>query len=346
MRKLATVRRISDIRPIPNADLIELAVVDGWQCVVKKGEFTVGELVIYCEVDTVLPVHPDYEFLRKMCYVQADWLPKGEGFRLRTMKLRGQVSQGLVLDPSVIPGYDMVFDEGQDVTDHLGIIKWDPPLPPELLGKARGRYPSYIPKTSQERVQNLVGELFPAGDTLWEVTLKLHGESCTFYHNEGVVGACSHRIDFLLDQEGNAIVDMFHRLRIADKLPQVGNIAVQGELMGPGIHGNREGFKDYQYYVYDIWDIDEQVYLHRTQRCFIVQELGLQMVPVIDSEATLAELECYTLEGMLQYADRPSINHKVAEGVVFKKLWGMLMSGEATPYSFKCINNRYLLGEK
>lgn len=85
MRKLATVRTISDIRPIEGADRIELAIVDGWQCVVGKDHFQVGDTVIYCEVDTVLPVHPEYEYLRKSCYVKADWLPQGEGYRLRTM---------------------------------------------------------------------------------------------------------------------------------------------------------------------------------------------------------------------------------------------------------------------
>lgn len=365
MRKLATVRRISDIRPIPNADQIELAVVDGWQCVVKKGEFMVGELVIYCEVDTVLPVHPDYEFLRKMCYVQADWLPRGEGFRLRTMKFRGQVSQGLVLSPMVIPGYDMVFDEGGEVSDFLGIIKWDPPLPKELEGKARGRYPTYIPKTSQERVQNLVGTLFTTDPLMqgqnkekqWEVTLKLDGESCTFYHADGYkghlednftngrVGVCSRTVDFILEQEGNPFVDMFHRLDMASKLPTLwGNFAIQGELMGPGIHGNREKLPHHQFYVYDVWDIDGQYYLPKDERDAIITRLGLQSVPVIHPGATLQELGCDTLESMLQYADRPSMNHKLAEGVVFKAVRGSHV--EDILYSFKCINNRYLLGEK
>lgn len=365
MRKLATVRRISDIRPIPNADLIELAVVDGWQCVVKKGEFAVGELVVYCEIDTVLPIHPDYEHLRKYCYVQAGWLPRGEGFRLRTMKFRGQVSQGLLLPLSRVYEHDRhwVPVEGHDVTHYLGIIKWDPPLPPELEGKARGRYPSYIPKTSQERVQNLVGNLFTTDpvmeglnkEKVWEVTLKLDGESCTFYHANGYkghgeedftngrVGVCSRTVDFILDQEGNPFVDMFHRLDIASKLPTLwGNFAIQGELMGPGIHGNREKLTEHQFYVYDVWDIDGQHYLPKDVRDLVIYALELQSVPVIHPGATLIELGCNTLEAMLQYADRPSMNHKVAEGVVFKAVRGSHV--EDLLYSFKCINNRYLLG--
>ena len=352
MRKLATVRRVSEVRPIPNADNIELAVVDGWQCVVKKGEFTVGELVIYCEVDTVLPVHPDYEFLRQYGYVQRDWLPNGEGFRLRTLKLRGQVSQGLLLPLSKGFRHDgncEMWYEGKEVTHLLGAVKWEPPVPAQLAGMAKGSFPSYIPKTYQERVQNLVGVLFTTDlvvDYLWEATLKLDGCSCTFYHRDGEVGACSREINFKLEQEGNVFVDMFHQLDLGTKLPGYGNIAIQGELMGPGIPrsgGNREGLHRCQFYVYDVWDIDGSYYLPKGKRDAIIEALGLLSVPVIHPGATLQELGCDTLEGMLQYADRRSINHEVAEGVVFKNVCGSI---GAAPYSFKCISNRYLLREK
>lgn len=358
MRKLATVRRISEIRPIPNADLIELAVVDGWQCVVKKGEFSVGELVVYCEVDTVLPVHPDYEFLRKSSYVQRDWLPGGEGFRLRTVKLRKQVSQGLLLPLSRLYEHDRHWEpvEGEEVTGVLGATKWDPPIPTNLAGMAKGNFPSYIPKTDQERVQNLVGDLFHTPGTresirqamnkekLWEVTLKLDGSSCTFYHNNGEVGACSRAVNLKLEQVDNSFVDMFHRLDLSNKLPACGNIAIQGELMGPKIQGNREALQRYEFYAYDVWDIDSQYYLPKDVRDLVIYALELQSVPVIHPGATLQELGCDTLEAMLEYADRPSMNHEVAEGVVFKAVRGSHV--EDILYSFKCINNCYLLSEK
>lgn len=358
MRKLATVRRVSDIRPIEGADFIELAIVDGWQCVVGKDSFEVGELVIYCEVDSVLPVREEYNYLRKSCYVSKEWLTTSnhEGFRLRTMKLRGQVSQGLLLPLATIKGPAL---PGDDVSDSLGIVKWDPPLPVELLGKAKGRYPSYIPNTSLERIQNLVGEVFPlAADVLWESTLKLDGTSCTFYRYKGEVGVCSHTVDLLLDQEGNHLVNTFHRLDMGTKLRTLsycgsdGNIAIQGELVGPAIHGNREDLKQHEFYAYNIWDIDTQSYLHPTVRDILLDQIGLQTVPIIDTGRTLEYLGCDTLEGMLAYADRPSIKHKVAEGVVFKRLTHNVPLGYPRPTevyhrrSFKCINNRYLLGEK
>jgi RNA ligase (TIGR02306 family) len=264
--------------------------------------------------------------------VQRDWLPNGEGFRLRTIKLRKQISQGLLL-----PLTDTSLGEGMDVSDSLSIIKWEQPLHAGLAGMAKGNFPSYIPKTDQERVQNIAREVFPDKGVVWEATLKLDGSSCTFYHRDGEVGVCSRNINLKLDQEGNAYVNMFHVLNMGAKLLEMGrNIAIQGELMGPGIQGNREKLPRQQYYCFDVWDIDSQRYLPKGERDPIFEAMGLELVPVLGI-GTLGELGCSTLDSMLKYVDRPSMNHKVAEGVVFKAI--------DVPYSFKCINNRYLLAE-
>ena len=99
MRKLATIRTVTETRPIEDAEMIELAVVDGWKCVTKKGEYSAGDAVIYCEIDSFLPVREEFEFLRKSSLKSMD---EREGFRLRTVKLRGQISQGLLIDPSIL----------------------------------------------------------------------------------------------------------------------------------------------------------------------------------------------------------------------------------------------------
>jgi len=158
-RKLATIRTIDDIRPIADADAIECAVVGGWTVVIKKGSFSVGDTAVYCEIDSWIPTS------------MAPFLSKGKeprvyegiaGERLRTVKLRGQVSQGLLLSlDDVIPGTHS-FDVGADVTEYLGIVKYDPPLPACLGGIAKGNFPSFIPKTDQERCQNLVSEISSA----------------------------------------------------------------------------------------------------------------------------------------------------------------------------------------
>lgn len=153
MRKLATIRRISELNPIPKADAIEVATVDGWKAVVKKGDFKVGDLAIYLEVDSWVP----YELAP---FLSKDKEPKEyngvKGERLRTIKLRGQLSQGLLLPIDVAydedpPDYDHVFLEGDDVTELLGIQKWERPVPAQLAGLMKGSFPSFIPKTDQER---------------------------------------------------------------------------------------------------------------------------------------------------------------------------------------------------
>jgi RNA ligase (TIGR02306 family) len=350
MRKLASIREISEVLPIEGADLIELCIVDGWQCVTKKSQFLPGDRVIYCEIDSVLPVREEYEFLRKSSYKQADFLPGGEGFRLRTLQFRGQISQGLLLP--LLPLHEGA-DLGADVTASLGIVKWDPPS--RKPGLVKGSFPSYIPTTDQPRAQNLVNEVFqpPLLDTLWEVSLKLDGCSCTFYHYNGEIGVCSRNVNLKLDQQGNAFVDTFYVLDIASILPPCGNIAIQGELMGPGLPThNRESLSSLAFYAFDVWDIDAQHYLHKGLRDSLLESLGIQSVPILEHSTTLKDIGCDTLQGMLEYVDRPSINNPVAEGAVFRsltsKISGQSVSNPApiaskSPYSFKCINNRYLI---
>lgn len=162
-RKLASIQRVVEIRPIDGADAIEVVRVLGWDCVAKKGEFSVGQPVVYFEIDSILPVWEKFEFLRKSCHVKKDWIPAGEGFRLKTIRLRGQVSQGLVIPVDTMVGsqpgmYDPkdigrlhLLKEGDDVTELLQVVKWDPPVAAELAGQAKGNFPSFVRKTDQER---------------------------------------------------------------------------------------------------------------------------------------------------------------------------------------------------
>ncbi len=157
-RELATVRMIDAIEAIDGADAIEVAIVGGWAVVVKKGEFAAGDLAVYLEIDSWVPTE------------LAPFLSKGQdpreyngvkGERLRTIKLRGQISQGLLLPMLMLDettrGGDAVnfCEEGSNVTEVLGIQKWEAPANAQLAGQARGNFPPLIPKTDQERVQNL-----------------------------------------------------------------------------------------------------------------------------------------------------------------------------------------------
>ena len=203
-RKLASIKKITNIQPIEGADMIELASVGGWNVVVAKNvNHKVGDLVIYCEIDSFLPIKEEFEFLRKSSYKKMD---EQEGFRLKTMKLRGQLSQGLILPISILnpPGTNIYVEsfEGLDVTEMLGIVKYEPPIPTQLAGKVVGGFPSFIQKTDEERIQNLSNEYehYKTNHKFF-VTEKLDGTSMTVYLNEGKFGVCSRNWELEKDEE-------------------------------------------------------------------------------------------------------------------------------------------------
>ena len=370
MRKLASIRRIADIQPIEGADAIEVATIDGWKVVVKKGEFKTGNLAVYMEIDSWVP------------YELAPFLSKGQepreyegvkGERLRTIRLRGQVSQGLLLpvdrvnDTPFITGWHhedgigtmVMVAEGQDVTECLNIQKWEAVLPAQLQGQAKGNFPTdLIPKTDQERIQNCFGEIQKrakrfATEKVWnaetetleehpvvlptdfeeptyEVTLKLDGSSCTIFRWEGELRVCSRNLELKINDENadNTFVAM--ALKIGDKIHN--GLAVQGECMGNGVRGNREGFKEHCFFVFDLFDIREHRYINPVGRRRMCKNLGLEHVPVLGTDWKAPN----SVEEGLAIAEGPSINHKIREGLVWK-------CNEDPSFSFKTISNQFLL---
>lgn len=356
MRKLASIRVIDAIEPILGADAIEVATVGGWKVVVKKGEYQAGDLAVYLEIDSWVP-HELAPFLSRGAMPREYNGVKGE--RLKTVKLRGQVSQGLLLPleygvagfpfiRATATGAMVMAHEGQDVTEFLGIQKWERPLPGELQGQARGSFPSFIRKTDQERCQNLKKKIFEEWvDLEWEVTIKLDGSSFTGYHNhnDDTTGVCSRNLELIDDEAnaGNSFVRAFNVFGVKSSLARLnGNIAIQCELMGEGIQGNREGIKGHQLYLFDIFDIDRQCYMTPTERADYVRELRYlgyegKEAPVLARRVKLADLGITDMESLLAYAEGRSINHKTREGVVFK----CETDGDI---SFKVISNKFLLG--
>ena len=350
MRKLASIRKISNIKPIANADAIEVAVVDGWEVVTKKGEYKPGDLAVYFEIDSFVPEH------------LAPFLSKGSGAkeyngvvgnRLRTVKLRGQVSQGLLLslqDPNVYKALLGSNDwyEGMDVTEQLGVVKYDPPIPACLAGEVHGVFPGFISKTDQERVQNIIDRKDLLVGT-WEVTLKLDGSSMTMFTREGDVGVCSRNL-WLKDNaanDGNTLVQFARSVEYDKLLPEVAkrvgfDFALQGEIMGPGVQKNREKFSNHRFFVFDVYNISASRYLTSDERWSVLAEIReftalIEHVPVVYDEFEITE-DSATMENFLAEANRPSINHKIAEGIVFKNV----NNGDQ---SFKVISNRFLLKE-
>lgn len=329
MRRLATIRKISKIEKIPNADSICTYVVDGWRVVDSIGKYRVGELVIMCEVDSWVP-HELAPFLSKGKEPREFLGVKGE--RLRTVKLRGQISQGLLLQPFGLI-YDLGRDvlEGEDVTEFLGILKFEKALPAHLGGLAKGNFPTFIPKTDEERVQNLKGQLGNWTDHEWEVTEKLDGSSMTVYYNNGEFGVCSRNLD-LKEDENNTFWKVANSLGIREILPDLEkNIALQGELIGEGIQGNRYGIQGHEFRLFNVYYIDERRYMTREERLLFTMGLGLPQVPVV-SVKFLPDIE-YLLtiaEGQSKLKDTKR------EGIVFK-------SQTDTSIHFKVISNSWLL---
>ena len=358
-RKLASIRRIGRIEKHSNADTLEICHVDGWRVISRIGEFKECELVVYCEVDSFLPVKEEFEFLRKSSFRK---MGDKEGFRLRTIKLRQELSQGLILPLSVLndPNHEemqvgvsqqpwgdqlqlgpydnaLVIEEGVDVTEHLGIIKWDPPLPACLGGVAKGNFPSWGRKTDQERAQNLVSEigLELSNDSKFEISIKLDGTSMSVGKNGSDIVVCSRNLILNTEQEGNTLIDVAKSLGLLDRISEFGDIMVSGELCGPGIQGNREKLGKHKFFVFDIFDVRSGEYISSEERIKIVESLGLDHVPIIHKSVKLNEIGLNSLDDILAYANGESLNSKIREGLVFKKVDGS--------FSFKAISNEFLL---
>lgn len=341
-RKLASIRRISDIQPIEGADMIELAIVDGWKVVVAKDvNYEVGDSVVYCEIDSFLPIKPEFEFLRKSSYKK---LSDGtEGFRLKTIKLRGQVSQGLILPiremmPTLIKNSESFFaiEINKDVTDLLGIVKYEPPIPAELSGKVKGLFPSFLRKTDEERIQNLSGEIENWKDKTFYVTEKLDGSSATFYYKDGEFGVCSRNLE-LLETEDNTFWKFARQSDLENKMRDFDiNISLQGELIGEGIQGNPYKIKGQTVRFFNLFDIDLQVYHNLSMFQGVCNRFGVEMVPILSKNFELFD----TVEDILEYADGKSVLNPNfdREGVVIRSLDRKI--------SFKAISNKFLLNEK
>ena len=350
MRKLATIRKIDNLLPIEGADLIVTAVIDGWTVVVKKNEFTVGGLCVYFEIDSFLPDgNPAWQHLVEK---HTRMFEGNRGHRLKTVRLRGQLSQGFAASTNIVND-DAIFTDmnvGLDVSDILNIKKYEAPIPGQLAGQVRGNFPGFIPKTDQERCQNLGHDIFIKNiDSRYEVTMKMDGTSFTAYNRDGETGVCGRNWELQVndDNASNTLVRMFVDSGLQAALHEFGlNYAVQGELMGPAIQGNREAFTAARLFIFDIYDINGGCYLSPEDRHRVITELwnrGLnrdvvQHVPVMSMGVTMAELGITNVQELLKFAEGPSFVHPVREGLVFKRVDG--------GFSFKAISNAFLLKEK
>ena len=385
-RKLVTIRTVSEVNPIEGADSIECLTVEGWKVVSQKGNFKPGDPCVYFEIDSFLP--DGNELWQDLVDKSSRIFEGKKGHVLRTIKLRGQVSQGFCIPlhkfpeitkklgltvawtPEAINEFETLhnlnFDaevawaitqalcESLDVktvrdidwADMLGVVKYEPPIAAELAGQVKGLFPSKIKKTDQERCQNLAGQIFADLDAKYEVSVKLDGTSMTVYHDpEEIGGVCSRNLELnvqAIENDGNTMIKLGKPIIefLKNKHP---NIALQGELMGPSIQGNREQLSKPTYFIFDMFDMSTGNYVDPATREQIMTELKAEIgyvehVPILHKSVSLRELAITNTEQLLAFAEGKSLKHDVREGLVFKREDGL--------FSFKVISNRYLLKQK
>lgn len=370
MRKLATIQRVQALHEIKGADFIEICQINGWQCITKKGEVNVNDLVIYFEIDSFLPDNDYFSFLPKKTTYEAK-----QGYRLKTIRLKKALSQGLVLPISHFKNHLAILTsmkEGDDVTEILDVIKYDTETqvytgkPGLKAGKPRGSFPSFIPKTDQERIQNLTSYFETMKDEEFEETLKLDGSSMTCYKIKkepsfwdkvkswfGLktpsyhFGVCSRNLELkrtasesqTFNNNGKESVydqsdfwTMAIKADIENKLPE--GYAVQGELIGPKIQANHEKVSTLEYYVFDVFDINSGAYLLPFERREFCEKYNIPHVPVVSKSIKI--FEKMNLAELLQHVEGESMNPgTISEGRVYKHT--------SKPITFKAISNKYLL---
>jgi RNA ligase (TIGR02306 family) len=353
-RKLATIEKIAEIHPITDADAIERAVIRGWNVVIKKGDFKVGDLCVYCEIDSVMPEQPEFEFLRP------------RNFRIRTVKLRGQISQGIAFPLNIIPmgvirftgpenesyldcsilteeGDIRICEPGLDVTDLLGITKYDPPIPAELAGIAKGNFPSHSIKTDEERIQNLIDHYAEYRKNKWILTEKLDGTSGTFFVYNNDFGIASRNLE-LAENEVNSFWKVARRIGLEEKMRaymqrnSLDALTLQGELIGEGIQGNKYKLKGQDIRFFRSFDPIKYQFFPYWHFLLAMNDMNLQEVPILATDFTLPE----SYEELIAFCDGKSkLADTAREGIVFVS--------ENPSYndngrlSFKIISNKFLI---
>jgi RNA ligase (TIGR02306 family) len=340
-RKLASIQIIKSLSAIPNADHIEVAEILGWHCVVKKGDFKVGDRCCYFEIDSFLPTRPEYEFLRKGCLRKTDF---GEGFRIKTIRLKGQISQGLAL--KLPANYIGSNEQGFDMTDKLDVKLYSPPIPAELKGLVKGNFPTFLQKSDETRVQVLQDVLSRWTGTMCYVTEKVDGTSATYFIKDGVFGVCSRNLE-LLESEGNAYWRIARELDIENKLRALNkNIMIQGEIFGHGLQGNPLKQDRKRIMFFNAFDIDKYTYYNCLVFMNIIKDLGLETVPIIVYGWNLIG----SVDKLVNFATQKSLINPQswAEGIVIRPVIEQMDMQMAQGFgsgrvSFKVINPEYLL---
>lgn len=342
MRKLATIQIIEELKPIEGADKIEAARIKGWWCVVKKEEFKVGDVCVFFEIDSLVPKTPVFSFLEKNGTKKIEIIGEGtqpnftvEGYRIKTVRLRKQISQGLALPITSFKELVGFWNVGDDVSELLNVYKYEHCVGASLGGEAKGNFPGYVSKTDEERIQNCYNDVMEHSGKTFTLTEKIDGTSCTVIRKDEEFHVCSRNLS-LKESDTNLYWNMIKQKDLQNKMPN--NFAIQGEIAGEGIQKNRLGLTGRDLYVFYVYNIETGMYLPIDQMIEFCEYYGLKTVPVIEKEWVLNSY--ITRDELIKFADGASLlNPKaIREGVVWR-----LNNKESGRFSFKAISNEYLL---
>ena len=343
MRKLASIQRIWKIEPIEGADRIELAYVLGWQCVVNKDQFKPMDLAVYFEIDSFLPIRPEFEFMRSSSYRRTDIM--GEGFRLRTMRFRGQISQGLLLPIELFPEIPVDVELGRDVSDILDVKKWEIEEKATTGGTVIGTLPVDVPHTDETRVQAEPDLIEDFAGLEYYISTKMDGSSHSVSLDEDGFHVTGHNYEYKDDGKSafyNLVKreDIENRMRKFYKDNGLRVLTIQGELCAPGIQQNRLKLTRPEWYVFTIREDGKRVGLKRMQE--ICKATELQMVPVEEVGTDLPS-KYPTVEALLERADGEYPKGGKKEGIVIRPTEPVYCERISASLSMKVVSNKYLL---
>ena len=343
MRKLASIQKIWKIEPIEGADRIELAHVLGWQCVVNKGQFHPMDIGVYFEIDSFLPIRPEFEFMRTSSYKKTDIM--GEGFRLRTMRFRGQISQGLLLPLSQFPEIPADAEIGTDVTELLGVRKWEIEERATTGGTVIGNLPYDIPHTDETRVQE-EPELIQAFAGLeYYISTKMDGSSHSIGIDENGFHVTGHNYEYK-DDGNSSFYELVKARGYQEKMEAFAQengltaLTIQGELCAPGIQRNRLRLAKPEWYVFTVRENGKRVGLKRMLEICTV--LGMEHVPIEEIGTDLPS-KYPTVEALLERADGDYPNGGKKEGIVVRPTEPVFCPLISASLSMKIVSNKYLL---
>ena len=389
-RKLASIVEIESCDPIPDTERLSVATMKGkgWKVVTGRDEFKPNELAVFLEIDSFLNANDErYAFLKDRClkrFVSKSGNVLREGIRIKTCKLRGVVSQGLLMPLDKFPeiknrmrifdGEDFLLLDperdgqdnpcielvGADVTSLLNVEHYDEvkeQLQPQsgnaMSADAKGIFPSsFIPKTDEERIQNL-GDWF---DTMkgrkWQVSVKADGTSCTIAYSptidfEEPAIVCSRNLRLKKPTEETATVPIYWQMafkynilgKLAEALVGGMEYAVQGEIVGPGIQKCRNKELEAQFKCFRIYDIANQKFLNPKETVAFCKEFDIPHVEVLETDYPFFD-NITNMEDALKFAEGKTKEGNEREGVVCKIC-------DDGPYaSFKIVSNEYLLKQE